>query len=511
VKSPVSSPQKYFEFVWARLWRVLPLYWVFLSLQKAQTMSDNPVGVVISTAVNFMRLPFDRPLAAICWWPEMSKLGHLWFVGVIVFLYCVYPVLEFVVLGSTGTRKPSRAWLLAVFGICVLLKAAEILWVQSVIVGASGMGWMDYTMKSNGLDLYSCPFLRIPEFMLGMIVPHLAVEHERLIFDFQHFLAYAAVVACDLVLVAMIMWSWLAPQTQYEFFLTDFNVQAPLIAIVMWGFCYGPYPSPVGQVLSHPLLIAIGEWGYGIYLFHIGIEINMGLFNQRFPPCDGATRTMPACGVRAYGPAWAWPAAVVAFALSCLISWSTFRLVEETFQDWGRRLLLTLKGGGESKTAAETASPSKPPWAAPAESGQTSSIFKAAPPVESSKGKPEYWSQKVLGLFKTEKTSSPLEKKDENKGTESLEKRFETSAQFMRDNSGVAARRLSKEKAAKFYGLFKQVNSGDNQTPQPWLIQVEAYAKWTAWRSEQGRSKQDCMEEYINLQEAFEEDLKSRT
>lgn len=49
----------------------------------------------------------------------------------------------------------------------------------------------------------------------------------------------------------------------------------------------------------------------------------------------------------------------------------------------------------------------------------------------------------------------------------------------------------------KLYGLYKQIHEGDNNTSKPWSYQLEKSYKWQAWKNNSGRSKNDCMEEYI--------------
>jgi diazepam-binding inhibitor (GABA receptor modulator, acyl-CoA-binding protein) len=53
----------------------------------------------------------------------------------------------------------------------------------------------------------------------------------------------------------------------------------------------------------------------------------------------------------------------------------------------------------------------------------------------------------------------------------------------------------------KLYGLYKQAVFGDCNIPQPWAIQVEARAKWDAWNSHLGKSKQQAEQEYVKLVE----------
>ena len=61
-----------------------------------------------------------------------------------------------------------------------------------------------------------------------------------------------------------------------------------------------------------------------------------------------------------------------------------------------------------------------------------------------------------------------------------------------------------------FYGLFKQAKEGDNKESQPWAIQVESRAKWEAWNSQAGKSKEEAMKAYISLLEKIEPKWKSQ-
>ena len=47
------------------------------------------------------------------------------------------------------------------------------------------------------------------------------------------------------------------------------------------------------------------------------------------------------------------------------------------------------------------------------------------------------------------------------------------------------------------YGLYKQATVGDINIAQPWAIQFEAAAKWTAWNSRKGMSSEAAKAAYI--------------
>jgi diazepam-binding inhibitor (GABA receptor modulating acyl-CoA-binding protein) len=51
----------------------------------------------------------------------------------------------------------------------------------------------------------------------------------------------------------------------------------------------------------------------------------------------------------------------------------------------------------------------------------------------------------------------------------------------------------------KMYALFKQAGSGDASGEQPAMTDFVARAKWDAWNNLKGVSKDDAMQQYIDL------------
>lgn len=49
----------------------------------------------------------------------------------------------------------------------------------------------------------------------------------------------------------------------------------------------------------------------------------------------------------------------------------------------------------------------------------------------------------------------------------------------------------------QFYGLFKQANEGDVNTPKPGMMQFTERGKWTAWESQKGKSEENAKKEYV--------------
>ena len=74
-----------------------------------------------------------------------------------------------------------------------------------------------------------------------------------------------------------------------------------------------------------------------------------------------------------------------------------------------------------------------------------------------------------------------------------LEQNFKNAAEMVKSLS----EKPDNKKLLELYSLFKQATIGDINTPQPWAVQLEARAKWDAWKSKEGLSKEECMKKYI--------------
>lgn len=59
--------------------------------------------------------------------------------------------------------------------------------------------------------------------------------------------------------------------------------------------------------------------------------------------------------------------------------------------------------------------------------------------------------------------------------------------------------RPSNEDLLSLYGLFKQATEGDNNTERPGGFDFKAAAKYNAWDKLAGTTKEQAMEQYIQL------------
>ncbi|KAM9851507.1 acyl-CoA-binding domain-containing protein 7 [Aulostomus maculatus] len=59
--------------------------------------------------------------------------------------------------------------------------------------------------------------------------------------------------------------------------------------------------------------------------------------------------------------------------------------------------------------------------------------------------------------------------------------------------------RPSDQELLDLYGLYKQGLVGDINTEKPGMLDMKGKAKWDAWNSRKGMSKDDAMSAYITL------------
>jgi acyl-CoA-binding protein len=55
----------------------------------------------------------------------------------------------------------------------------------------------------------------------------------------------------------------------------------------------------------------------------------------------------------------------------------------------------------------------------------------------------------------------------------------------------------------QLYALFKQASSGDADRERPGLGDFVARSKWDAWNAIAGKSKDEAMQEYVDLVESL--------
>jgi len=74
------------------------------------------------------------------------------------------------------------------------------------------------------------------------------------------------------------------------------------------------------------------------------------------------------------------------------------------------------------------------------------------------------------------------------------------SAEFLKAAEDVKKLTTSPndQELLELYGLYKQVTVGDNSTARPGMFDFKGKAKWDAWESRKGLSKEDAEKQYIS-------------
>lgn len=78
-----------------------------------------------------------------------------------------------------------------------------------------------------------------------------------------------------------------------------------------------------------------------------------------------------------------------------------------------------------------------------------------------------------------------------------LEEEFENAVTRSRKLSEIP----SNEALLSMYGLYKQATAGDNPGERPGGFDFKTIAKYDAWKSQEGKSKEEARKEYIELVE----------
>ncbi len=80
-----------------------------------------------------------------------------------------------------------------------------------------------------------------------------------------------------------------------------------------------------------------------------------------------------------------------------------------------------------------------------------------------------------------------------------LQSRFEAAVA----NSKSLSERPDNNTLLKLYALYKQGTSGDNGEKKPGFGDMVGRAKWDAWNGIKGVSKDDAMQQYVDLIESL--------
>lgn len=67
------------------------------------------------------------------------------------------------------------------------------------------------------------------------------------------------------------------------------------------------------------------------------------------------------------------------------------------------------------------------------------------------------------------------------------------------ERSKTLTERPSNDVLLQLYALYKQGSEGDVNTARPGGFDFKNIAKWDAWKSQEGKTKEDARAEYVQL------------
>ena len=83
------------------------------------------------------------------------------------------------------------------------------------------------------------------------------------------------------------------------------------------------------------------------------------------------------------------------------------------------------------------------------------------------------------------------------------QKNFNSAVAYIKDPANKFKKDLTNEEKLSLYKFYKQTTEGDVKGSQPWAVQLEKRAKWDAWNTVKGTSKEDAAKAYVELVEGF--------
>jgi len=252
-----SSPSNLMVFWIQRLARILPLYWFAILVVQPWTYT---LGLgTISVPDLLISLPGEilANWKDLLMWNSLAK-SHLWFVKTITMLYMCYPLIERGVFGTSGIAEQPRLWGFA--SLCVCYHIAMTLWA----IQPQSQEWL----LESFWEVYTNPVLRMPGFLLGMLVPHLQVA------PVLNSLPYLADALFPILIYAGHTYSQeLKP-------VLEVSGGVPFFGFIIWSLCFGECESLLGRLLKQPVAFTAGELSYGVYIYHVYFIVMAGCYGN---------------------------------------------------------------------------------------------------------------------------------------------------------------------------------------------------------------------------------------
>ncbi|SEU22304.1 acyltransferase family protein [Stigmatella erecta] len=302
----------------ARLARVYPVYALALVLLAPTVIQGSlEANTVPVAAAKLLLGGLSALLLVHAWLPPVALYWNPpgWSVSVEAFFYAVFPFAA----PWLGRLRRGQLWG-AMGGFWLLGLLPSLVYLGLQVDGGLNV------LKFN-------PLLRLPEFLMGLVLGRLFLGESP---SPRHSGALLAPAAAVLLLGAFAM------SPSIPFVLLHNALLAPAFAALVYGLARGG--GALGWVLSRPLLLRLGEASYALYILQYPVwKASQALAEAVAPWVD----------FRAPKPLFA-----VYLGLLVGLSWLTYRWFEMPMRAWGRKHLQGWVARGAPQTPS--ASPGTP-------------------------------------------------------------------------------------------------------------------------------------------------------
>jgi peptidoglycan/LPS O-acetylase OafA/YrhL len=343
------------EFAAARLARLYPLYLAFLliaiaadSLIAAGPQALPILGYFITSTQSWWYTVYSGKLI-INWLFPLS-----WSISTEMFFYAAYPAVVFLISSVDSGRR--MVWIGAVYALAVIGALIASLTYLAPFLHLAQRWIPDYIAPDGGAFddsfyhwfFYFSPYMRVLEFLLGCMTAQamLQLRSHAVSAREDRLAAWALGVALFfLLLISLITVNTIrVPVVDgYVQHLQSSFLCGPPVAVIL--FCSARYKSWFSRFVSLPWLVLLGEMSYSIYLVHtwtLRLFVHDPRVMTRLQILDATLCVV--CGI----------------ALTILVSYGTYHIIEMPARRWLRRSLGAASSGafaGAGKSAVNDFAP----------------------------------------------------------------------------------------------------------------------------------------------------------
>lgn len=308
----------------ARIARIYPVYVLALVLLAPHVMAGSLAANTPAMAAAKLAVGGGSALLLVhTWLPPATLYWNPpgWSVAVEAFFYAVFPAL------AVRLGRWTRARLLwALAGLWALGLLPSLLYLALEPDGAGPA-----SMLSRGVWLTVLkfnPVLRLPEFLMGVVLGRLFLQEGR---GRGRTGGLMAPVAALLTLGAF------ASSARLPFPLLHNALLAPVYALLVYGLARGG--GALGWLLSRRPLVQLGEASYALYILHHPVWLAVGVAAAAVAPWVELSS----------------PRALFTVFLPVVLaaSWLSYRYVEMPLRGWVRRVLQAWTERGRRAAAVE--------------------------------------------------------------------------------------------------------------------------------------------------------------